>query len=111
MESNFVKVLDSSFKDGPGKKRKHPDYYDSGRSFTKLQCVLSPNCSTEKLNSGNKVNAQENHSGKSLVRYYSYFKKTGVPKRVMVYENREWTDLPDHVICAIKKDLEQRELL
>ncbi|KAF3552827.1 hypothetical protein F2Q69_00011212 [Brassica cretica] len=51
---------------------------------------------------------QENHSGKSLVRYYSYFKKTGVPKRVMVYENREWTDLPDHVICAIKKDLESK---
>ena len=48
MESNIVKVLDSSFKDGPGKKRKHPDYYDSGRSFAKLQCVLSP---TEKLNS------------------------------------------------------------
>uniref|UniRef100_M4CM98 Poly [ADP-ribose] polymerase n=1 Tax=Brassica campestris TaxID=3711 RepID=M4CM98_BRACM len=105
MESNFVKVLDSSFKDGPGKKRKHPDYYDSGRSFAKLQCVLSP---TEKLNSGNKVNASENPSGKSLVRYYSYFKKTGVPKRVMFYENGEWTDLPDHVICSIKNDLEAK---
>ncbi|CAG7874510.1 unnamed protein product [Brassica rapa] len=106
MESNFVKVLDSSFKYGPGKKRKHPDYYDSGRSFAKLQCVvLSP---TEKLNSGNKVNASENLSGKSLVRYYSYFKKTGVPKRVMFYENGEWTDLPDHVICSIKNDLEAK---
>ena len=105
MESNFVKVLDSSFKDGPGKKRKHPDYCESGGSFAKLQCVLSP---TEKLNSGNKVNASENLSGKSLVRYYSYFKKTGVPKRVMIYENGEWTDLPDHVICAIKKDLEAK---
>ncbi|RID61776.1 hypothetical protein BRARA_E00893 [Brassica rapa] len=105
MESSFVKVLDSSFKDGPGKKRKHPDYCDSGRSFAKLQCVLSP---TEKLNSGNKVNASENLSGKSLVRYYSYFKKTGVPKRVMFYENGEWTDLPDHVICSIKNDLEAK---
>ncbi|KAL0770572.1 hypothetical protein Bca101_035723 [Brassica carinata] len=105
MESNIVKVLDSSFKDGPGKKRKHPDYCESGRSFAKLQCVLSP---TEKLNSGNKVNASENLSGKSLVRYYSYFKKTGVPKRVMIYENGEWTDLPDHVIWAIRNDLEAK---
>ncbi|CDY31694.1 BnaA05g08530D [Brassica napus] len=108
MESNFVKVLDSSFNDGPGKKRKHPDYCESGRSFAKLQCVLSPNGSTEKLNNGKKTNASEDLSGKSLVRYYSYFKKTGVPKRVMFYENGEWTDLPDHVICSIKNDLEAK---
>ncbi|KAF8101721.1 hypothetical protein N665_0201s0045 [Sinapis alba] len=108
MESNIAKVLDSSFKDGPGKKRKHPAYYTShgsGRSFAKLQCVLSPNGSTEKLDSGNKINVSENHSGKSLIRYCSYFKKTGVPKRVMIYENGEWTDLPDDIICGIKNDL------
>ncbi|KAJ0259756.1 inactive poly [Hirschfeldia incana] len=111
MESNVVKVLDSSFKDGLGKKRKHSAYhtsYDSGRSFAKLQCILSPNCSTEKLDKRRKLNVSENHSGKSLVRYYSYFKKTGVPKRVMLYENGEWTDLPDNVISAIRNDLEAK---
>ncbi|KAG2309097.1 hypothetical protein Bca4012_081985 [Brassica carinata] len=117
MESNIVKVLDSRFKDGIGKKRKHPAYftsYDSGRSFAKLQCILSPNSPTEKraisrnLDGGNKVNVSENHSGKSLVRYYSYFKKTGVPTRVMLYENGEWTDLPEHVICTIRNDLEAK---
>ncbi|CAH8357995.1 unnamed protein product [Eruca vesicaria subsp. sativa] len=112
MESNVVKVLDSSFKDEPEKKRKHSTYYESGRSFAKMQCVLSPNCSKldqrRKLDGGNKVDATENHSGKSLVRYYSYFKKTGVPKRVMFYENGEWTDLPDHIICPIRNDLEAK---
>ncbi|ESQ52162.1 hypothetical protein EUTSA_v10016444mg [Eutrema salsugineum] len=118
MEAKIVKVLDSSFKDELGKKRKHPAYYtsyDSGRSCAKLQCVLSPNSSSEKLekkrklDGGNKVNVSENHSGMSLVRYYSYFKKTGVPKRVMFYDNDEWVDLPEHIICAIRNDLEAKK--
>ena len=112
MESNIVKVSDSSFNDKLGKKRKHSAYYtsyDSGKSTAKLQCVLSPNGSTGKLDkSRNEVNVSDNHSGKSLVRYYSYFKKTGVPKRVMLYENGEWTDLPENVICSIRNDLEAK---
>ncbi|CAA7024138.1 unnamed protein product [Microthlaspi erraticum] len=114
METKIVKVSDSSFKDGLGKKRKLPANYDSGRSFAKLQCVLSPNISTQKLErrreleGGNNVKVSENHSGKSLVRYYSYFKKTGAPRRVMFYENGEWIDLPEHVICSIKNDLEAK---
>ncbi|XP_010509607.1 PREDICTED: probable inactive poly [ADP-ribose] polymerase SRO1 [Camelina sativa] len=117
METKIVKVSDSSYKDGLGKKRKHPGNYtpyDSGRSYVKLQCVLTPNSSTQKLeksrkpNVENKVNVSENHVGKSLVRYYSYFKKTGVPKRVMFYENNEWIDLPEHIIGAIRDDLEAK---
>uniref|UniRef100_A0A1J3I379 Putative inactive poly [ADP-ribose] polymerase SRO1 n=1 Tax=Noccaea caerulescens TaxID=107243 RepID=A0A1J3I379_NOCCA len=114
METKIVKVSDSSFKDGLGKKRKRPANYDSGRSCAKQQCVLSPNSSTQKLerrrklDGGNKVSVSENNFGKSLVRYYSYFKKTGVPRRVMLYENGEWIDLPEHVICSIRNDLEAK---
>ncbi|KAL1211114.1 putative inactive poly [ADP-ribose] polymerase SRO1 [Cardamine amara subsp. amara] len=117
MEGKIVKVLDSSFKDGFGKKRKRAGnytLYDSGRSSTKLQCVLSPNISTQNLekrttlDGENRVNVSENRVGKSLVRYYSYYKKTGVPKRVMFYENGEWIDLPENIICAIRNDLEAK---
>lgn len=115
MEPNIVKVSDSSFKDKLEKKRKHPPAYftsyDSGRSVAKLQCVLLPNEKLDKRrrhDGGNKVNATENLSGKSLVRYYSYFKKTGVPKRVLFYENDEWTDLPEHIISTIRNDLEAK---
>lgn len=118
MESKFVKVLDNSFKDGFGKKRKHPvNYtsYDSGRSCAKLQHVLSLNKLTQKLekkrklDGGNNNNVSEIHSGKSFIRYYGYFKKTGVPRRVMFYENGEWIDLPEHIICAIRNDLEAKK--
>ncbi|AEC09115.1 putative inactive poly [ADP-ribose] polymerase SRO1 [Arabidopsis thaliana] len=117
MEAKIVKVSDSSYKDGLGKKRKHPGNYtpyDSGRSYAKLQWVLSPNSSTQKLekrrnlDGENKVIVSENHVEKSLVRYFSYYKKTGVPKRVMFHENGEWIDLPDHILCDIRNDLEAK---
>lgn len=117
MEANIVKVSDSSFKDGFGKKRKHAGnytLYDSGWSSAKLQCVLSPNIPTQNLEKRstlvgeNIANVSENRVGKSLVRYYSYYKKTGVPKRVMFYENGEWIDLPENIICVIRNDLEPK---
>ncbi|KAG7569262.1 WWE domain [Arabidopsis thaliana x Arabidopsis arenosa] len=117
MEAKIVKVSDSSYKDVHGKKRKHPGNYipyDSGRSYGKLQCVLSPNSSTQKLekkrnlDGENKANVSENRVGKSLVRYFSYYKKTGVPKRVMFHENGEWIDLPEHILCDIRNDLEAK---
>lgn len=56
-----------------------------------------------KLEGENKICAYENRSGKSLVRYYTSFKKTEIAKRVMIYENGEWNDLPDQIICPSKR--------
>ncbi|ESQ33589.1 hypothetical protein EUTSA_v10007192mg [Eutrema salsugineum] len=117
METKIVKVLDSRCEDGFGKKRKRAASYAAyvnGASCAKLQHVPPPNaqCQTpdkrRKLEGENKLSAYENRSGKSLVRYYSYFKKTGIAKRVMIYEKGEWNDLPDHVICAIRNELAEK---
>ncbi|CAH2034885.1 unnamed protein product [Thlaspi arvense] len=111
METKIVKVLDSRCEDGFGKKRKRAASYAayvSGVSSAKLQ-DLPPQCQTpdkrRKMESENK----QNRSGKSLVRYYTYFKKTGIAKRVMIYENGEWNDLPDHVISAIRNELGEKK--
>ncbi|KAJ4894960.1 Inactive poly [ADP-ribose] polymerase RCD1 [Raphanus sativus] len=117
MEVNIVKGLDSRCENGFGKKRKRATSYAAyvnGVPCAKLQDVPPPNLHTQvpdkrrKLVGENKICAYENRSGKSLVRYYSYFKKTGIAKRVMIYEEGEWNDLPDHVICAIQKDLYEK---
>ncbi|XP_010518915.1 PREDICTED: inactive poly [ADP-ribose] polymerase RCD1-like isoform X2 [Tarenaya hassleriana] len=117
MEAKIVKVSDSSVRDGFGKKRKHTANYAayiSGASCTKLHHEPASNMPTpklekrRKLEGGNKLRIQENHSGKSLIRYYSYFKKTGVPKRVLLYEDGEWTDLPENILCAIRNDLQEK---
>ncbi|XP_010540747.1 PREDICTED: inactive poly [ADP-ribose] polymerase RCD1-like isoform X3 [Tarenaya hassleriana] len=115
METKIVKVLDSSDRDGFGKKRKlSANYaaYVSGASCTELPTV---NASTpklrkrRKLDSGNKLSIYEKHFGKASIRYYSYFKKTGVPKRVMLYEDGEWTDLPEDILCGIRNDLQEKK--
>lgn len=117
MDAKIAKVLDSSCDDGFGKKRKRAASYAAyvtGVSCAKLQHVPLPNGQRQspdkrrKFDGENKFNASENRSGKSLVRYYSYFKKTGVPKRVMIYENGEWNDLPEDTICAIRNELEEK---
>ncbi|CAA7026634.1 unnamed protein product [Microthlaspi erraticum] len=117
MEAKIVKVLDSRCEDGFGKKRKRAASYAAyvtGVSCSKQQHVPPPNALSQvpdkrrKVEGENKLGAYESRSGKSLVRYYSYFKKTGVPKRVMIYENGEWNDLPDRVNCAIRNELEEK---
>ncbi|KAL0700302.1 hypothetical protein Bca4012_056424 [Brassica carinata] len=117
MEVKIVKGLDSRCGNGFGKKRKRAASYAAyvnGVSCAKLQGVPSPDPQGQvpdkrrKLEGENKICAYENRSGKSLVRYYTYFKKTGIAKRVMIYENGDWNDLPDHIICAIQKDLYEK---
>ncbi|EOA36840.1 hypothetical protein CARUB_v10008689mg [Capsella rubella] len=117
MEAKIAKVLDSRVQDGFGKKRKHAASYAAYVTTTgvkpcsKLQHVPPPNGIPDKrrkLEGENKLNAYENRSGKSLVRYYSYFKKTGVAKRVMIFENGEWNDLPEDIICSIRNELEEK---
>ncbi|KAF3495663.1 hypothetical protein DY000_02053323 [Brassica cretica] len=82
--------------------------------FSSTILHISPNPQTQvpdkrrKLEGEHNVSAYVTRSGKSLVRYYSYFKKTGIAKRVMIYEEGEWSDLPHHIICAIRNELDEK---
>ncbi|CAN8303654.1 unnamed protein product [Cochlearia groenlandica] len=117
MYSKIVKVLDSRCENEFGNKRKRAASYAAyvtGVSCAKLQEVPPHNGQLQipekrrKLESEKKFTASENRCGKSLVRYYSYFKKTGSAKRVMIYEEGEWNDLPDHVMCTIQNELAEK---
>lgn len=71
-------MLDSRCDDGFSKKRKRAAYV-TGVSCGKLQDELPPNPQTQvpdkrrKLEGEHNVSAYVTRSGKSLVRYYSYF--------------------------------------
>ncbi|CAH8296172.1 unnamed protein product [Eruca vesicaria subsp. sativa] len=112
MDTKIVKVLDSRREDGFSRKRKHAGSYAAyvtGVSCAKLQDVPPPNPLSQVPDKRRKLEGSyDNLSGKSLVRYYSYFKKTGIAKRVMIYEKGDWNDLPDHVICAIRNELNEK---
>ncbi|KAI4314521.1 hypothetical protein L6164_027421 [Bauhinia variegata] len=46
------------------------------------------------------------HFRQSLLRCYFNFKKSGRPKRLMFYQNGEWTNFPQDVVDLVRKDLE-----
>ncbi|KAK8639959.1 hypothetical protein V6N13_138325 [Hibiscus sabdariffa] len=48
-------------------------------------------------------------SKRSLLLCYSNFKKTDIPKRIMYYENGEWTDFPEDLIATIRKDISTKK--
>ncbi|XP_061343034.1 inactive poly [ADP-ribose] polymerase RCD1-like [Gastrolobium bilobum] len=49
------------------------------------------------------------HIGRSLVRCYLNYKKSGKPERLMFYKNGGWLDFPKDVVDVVKKDLEVKK--
>ncbi|XP_058763561.1 probable inactive poly [ADP-ribose] polymerase SRO1 [Vicia villosa] len=44
-----------------------------------------------------------------LVKYSMNYKKSGLLKRLMFYQNGEWSDYPQHVVELVKKDFETKK--
>ncbi|KEH44337.1 inactive poly [ADP-ribose] polymerase RCD1 isoform X2 [Medicago truncatula] len=51
----------------------------------------------------------ENHIGRSLVRYYMNYKKSGSPERLMFYQNGGWKDFPQDVVDLVRKDFDVKK--
>ncbi|KAE8661892.1 WWE protein-protein interaction domain protein family, putative isoform 6 [Hibiscus syriacus] len=115
MEARNAMVLDSKPGFLQGRKRKwgaqHTTYLP-GASHVILPQL--PNFSLPSQKHG-KLRRLEDHKGKvvkcghpskrSLLLCYANFKKTGIPKRIMFFENGEWTDFPQDLLAMIRKDL------
>jgi hypothetical protein len=48
------------------------------------------------------------HSKQSLLSYSNY-SRTGVPERLMFFENGEWTDFPQDAVSLVKKNFQQKK--
>lgn len=48
-------------------------------------------------------------SRRSLLRYYANFMKSGLPKRLMFFQNGEWVDHELEVVGLVKKDFEYKK--
>ncbi|CAJ1931084.1 unnamed protein product [Sphenostylis stenocarpa] len=58
----------------------------------------------------NKLTNAGPHIGRSLVRRFSNYKKSGRLDRLMFYRNGEWCDFPKDIVELVKKDLEVKKL-
>lgn len=53
-----------------------------------------------------KLTSVGSDTGRSLVRCYLNYKKSGRPERLMFYKNGDWLDYPKDVVALVKKDFE-----
>jgi hypothetical protein len=116
MESRFAKVLDSPTSERHllKAKRKRAAYTAYAREAA---CAALPGtCKplAKKLTKRQKLNKRHEEVGgcrfqKSMVGNYANFVKSGVPKRILFYQNGGWADLPISVVFSIKKDLQMKK--
>jgi len=115
METKYAKVLDSGRRVVVDLKRKR-----STRCETILTGVASQqaalNSCIRKLSKRRKLDGSNSKCGsraskfkKSFLKYYSNFKTSGVPERLMFYQNGEWTDFPQDFVVLIKRDLQVKK--
>lgn len=118
METKYAKVLDSGRRVVVDLKRKRSTRCETiltGAASTALSHRAALNSSIRKLikrrkyGPNSKCGPRAVQSTKSLLKYYSNFRTSGVPKRLMFYQNGEWTDFPQDFVCLIKRDLQVKK--
>ncbi|XAR54773.1 hypothetical protein NMG60_11030063 [Bertholletia excelsa] len=119
METKFAKVLDSGRRVVVDLKRKRAaecEAYFTGAARKLLSQQATLNSSIRKLCKLRKLDRCRSNGGlcasqlkKSFLQYYSNFTKSGIPQRVMFYQNSEWHDIPQEIVCLIKEELQVKK--
>lgn len=111
MEGNIAKVLDSTQRELRTVKRKRATrcaaYFTGATDTEFLQFpALSKHGKRRKLKGfRSKCSSRGFHCTRSLLKCYLNFKKSGVPQRLMFYQNGDWTDFPGDIVEIVRKDL------
>ncbi|CAO2817876.1 unnamed protein product [Amaranthus hypochondriacus] len=114
MEGKYAKVLDSDRRVFDVKRKKASRYatYLARNAIPKLSTLKSSAAKLGKRKKPDvcktKCRSYTHASSKSLVRYYSNFMKSGLPKRLMFFHNGEWIDHELDVVALVKKGFEHK---
>ncbi|KAK4557248.1 hypothetical protein RGQ29_007134 [Quercus rubra] len=111
MEANIAKALDRSKRVVLDLKRKRATqlatYLNEVRPpWDSLQNKLGKR---RKLNGCQRKDMSYGPSGRSLLKCYSNYVKTGTPKRLMFYQNGEWIDFPQSVVDMVREDFQVKK--
>ncbi|KAK7309747.1 hypothetical protein RJT34_06722 [Clitoria ternatea] len=110
MEANIPKVLDRV---AHNLKRKRATQYAAHRSGASQQMLahwpsFTALPSRKRMRFGGYRKKLANagpHTGRSSIRRFLNYKKSGRPERLMFYKNGEWLDFPKDIVDMVKKDL------
>ncbi|KAM7260246.1 hypothetical protein ACFE04_015987 [Oxalis oulophora] len=108
MESRIAKVLDSSSM-GPGAKRKRASAYAA--FLTRASRLKSPSSApfSYKRRRLDGFNGKTTSSRQTFLQCYSNYLKTGIPQRLMWFENGGWIDFPQDIIRLVKESFQVKQ--
>ena len=111
MEANIEKALDNRRRIGLNLKRKRASrcaaYFTEATrpEFSSLPTLNKLGKRRKLKGCRRKSTTNESHFGRSLLKCYLNFKKSGLPQRLMFYQNGDWTDLSGDIVEMVKRDL------
>ncbi|XP_056174518.1 inactive poly [ADP-ribose] polymerase RCD1-like isoform X1 [Syzygium oleosum] len=114
MQAEIGKVLDSDGKQRISLQLKRKRAVGIADVACKVPCSCDIS-STNKHGKRRKIDSFKSAAscpppfGKSIARYYYNFMKSGIPQRLMYYQNGDWTDFPQTLIDLIKEDLSKKK--
>jgi len=123
MESNFAKVLVSRRSDFVDMRRNkavgfatylaRASRVNVSRNSALTAALKSPSLKLGKRKKPdvckNKCRSCKLPQQRSLARYYTNFMRSGLPKRLMCYQNGGWVDNDSEIIAFVRKEFESRK--
>lgn len=116
MEGNYAKVLDSGRRVVVDLKRKRAAKFATHSARNAIPQLSALKSSAVKLGKRKKPDACKAKcrsckltSRKSQLRNYTNFMRSGLPKRLMFFQNGDWVDHELDVVGLVKKDFEYKK--
>ncbi|RZR96886.1 hypothetical protein BHM03_00025964 [Ensete ventricosum] len=113
MEQMNVKALDKGEKHDLKRKRDPALYFtDVGQGLVGCGDHLLAGQSSRRVSitKGCKTNLGY-HPETHILKNYCNFTKSGLPKRVLAYENGEWKDFPENIVSLVQEDFRSKKAI
>uniref|UniRef100_A0A5B6ZI25 Putative inactive poly(ADP-ribose) polymerase RCD1-like n=1 Tax=Davidia involucrata TaxID=16924 RepID=A0A5B6ZI25_DAVIN len=117
MESKWVKVVDNGRSIVIDSKRKRSAQYAGhiiGASHKVLPLRSSRNSFFSKLGKRKRSNGYKtkcgSHFKKSFLKNYSDFMRSGLPQRLLFYQNGEWNDFPQDIVELVREGFKVKKV-
>ncbi|KAG5541727.1 hypothetical protein RHGRI_021525 [Rhododendron griersonianum] len=112
MDSKWVEVLGNGCRrvDDSNRRRAAKCAANITRASHKV-FSLSPkhNSLLSKLGKRKRLGACKTNCGQSLVQNYSNYIRSGLPQRLLFYQDGEWNDFPEAIVALVRQDFQMKK--
>ncbi|KAG5516948.1 hypothetical protein RHGRI_037624 [Rhododendron griersonianum] len=112
MDSKWVEVLGNGCRrvDDSNRRRVAKCAANITRASHKV-FSLSPkhNSLLSKLGKRKRLGACKTNCGQSLVQNYSNYIRSGLPQRLLFYQDGEWNDFPEAIVALVRQDFQMKK--